>query len=110
MNIQDIAFIQEVKRRFDTEVITEYRFHPKRKWRCDFYLPQYGLVIEKEGGVWSGGRHTHSVGFMSDLEKYNELTASGLSLIRVTPQTINKAETFDLILRCIERHYEPMFI
>ena len=103
MIIQDIAFIQEVKRRFDTEVVTEYKFHPKRRWRVDFYLPEFGLCIEKEGGIWSGGRHTNSTGFLGDIEKYNEITAAGLSLIRVTTKSINKAETFDLIHRCIIR-------
>lgn len=102
MKIQDIAFIQEVKRRFDTEVVTEYKFHPKRRWRVDFYLPEFGLVIEKEGGIWSGGRHTSSTGFLGDVEKYNELTASGLALLRVTPSNINKQETFNLIARYIE--------
>lgn len=102
MKIQDIAFIQEVKRRFDTDVVTEYKFHPKRRWKVDFYLPEFGLCIEKEGGIWSDGRHVHPSGFLSDCTKYNEITAAGLSLIRVTTQNINKSETFDLIKRCIE--------
>ncbi len=103
MIIQDIAFIQEVKRRFDTEVITEYKFHPKRRWRVDFYLPEFGLCIEKEGAIWAGGRHVHPSGFIADMEKYNSLTAAGLRLIRVTTDNINKAETFDLIKRCIQK-------
>lgn len=108
-SFHDIAFIQELKRRFDTDVITEYRFCPKRRWKCDFYLPKFSLIIEKEGGIWTHGRHTRSVGFLNDIEKYNELTVRGYWLIRVTPQTINKTETFDLIQRHINRNIEIPF-
>ena len=31
----------------------EYRFHPTRKWRSDFYWPEYNLLCEIEGR----GRH-----------------------------------------------------
>jgi len=96
-----IAFIQEIQRRFDTHVVEEYKFHPKRKWRIDFYLPEFGLAIELEGGIFTQGRHTRGSGFMADIKKYNEITAAGLSLIRVTYSTLNKNSTFDLIGRCI---------
>jgi len=97
-----IAFMQEITRRYKTNVVTEYKFHPKRKWSIDFYLPDYGLAIELEGGIFTQGRHTRGSGFLGDIEKYNEITASGLSLIRVTYSTLNKNATFDLIGRCIE--------
>jgi len=101
MNIDSYAFMHEVKRKFKTEIVQEYKFHPKRKWRIDYYLPEFGLAIEVEGGSFSQGRHVRGVGFRHDIEKYNEITAAGLSLIRVTYSTLNKKETFDLIERCI---------
>lgn len=58
MNVKDRIFIQDIQKRFGTQVINEYRFHPKRKWRIDFYLPEYGIAIEIEGAVWKQGRHT----------------------------------------------------
>ena len=109
VNIHAIAFVQELQRRFDTVVVQEYQFHPKRKWRVDFYLPQFGIAIELEGGVWSSGRHTRGSGYIADIEKYNEITAAGLMLIRVTYATINKRATFDLIERCISNTREKLF-
>ena len=28
----------------------EFRFHPLRLWRVDYYFPEFGLAVEKEGG------------------------------------------------------------
>ena len=86
------------------EFISEYKFHEKRKWRIDYFISgKIKLAIEIEGGIWNSGRHTRPAGFIADMEKYNSLTAAGLRLIRVTTDNINKAETFDLIKRCIQK-------
>ena len=48
----------------------------------------YKIAIEIEGGVWAGGRHVHPTGFIKDMEKYNELSASGWLLLRTQPKKI----------------------
>lgn len=40
------------------EVVKEYLFHPTRKWRFDYAIPDHKIALEVEGGVWTGGRHT----------------------------------------------------
>lgn len=96
-----MAFISEIKRIFKTEIVREYKFHPVRKWRIDYYLPEYGIAIEVEGGSYINGRHVRGEGFRNDIEKYNQITAAGLMLIRVIPQDLNKQSTFELIKQCI---------
>ena len=54
--------------------VKEFKFHPIRKWRFDYAIPDHKIALEVEGGVWTGGRHTSSVGFMKDMEKYNTAT------------------------------------
>lgn len=75
----------------------EYRFHPTRKWRIDYAITDHMIAIEVEGGAWTRGRHTRGAGFVADMEKYNEATRLGYRVIRVTPDDLLSAKTFDLI-------------
>lgn len=81
----------------------EYRFHPIRKWRIDYYFEANGrrVALEVEGGVWRGGRHTNPAGFLRDMEKYNALTAAGIMLLRVTPAELMNIETLNLIKKTL---------
>ncbi|MSR15326.1 MAG: hypothetical protein EXR86_12340 [Gammaproteobacteria bacterium] len=66
----------------------EFQFHPERRWRCDFRIPTalgcQEIIVEIEGGVYTGGRHTRGRGFEADIEKYNELAIRGYLLLRGT--------------------------
>ena len=60
----------------------EYKFHPKRKWRADFLITGTKILVEVEGGIWSGGRHTRGKGYLGDMEKYNEAALLGYTVLR----------------------------
>ena len=90
----------------DQEARLEYRFHPERRWRADLALPQHKLLIEIEGGGWIGGRHTRSVGFIRDLEKYNTAAILGWYLLRFTPQQVKSGEALQVIENFILKHKE----
>lgn len=79
--------------------IAEYKFHAERKWRFDLAWPDLKVALEVEGGVWTGGRHTSSAGFIRDLEKYSEAAALGWLIIRRTPTQLISLATVDLIKR-----------
>lgn len=63
--------------------IKQYQPFKERKYRCDFYLPDYNCIIEIEGGQWSNGRHQRGYGFQADIEKYNLIILAGYRLIRL---------------------------
>lgn len=77
----------------------EHKFHPKRKWRIDWYFEANGkkLALEVEGGVWQNGRHTRGSGFVADMEKYNSLAEHGIFLVRVQPSDLLKMQTIKLL-------------
>jgi very-short-patch-repair endonuclease len=81
------------------EPVREYRFHPARRWRLDYAWPDFRLAVEIEGGAWIHGRHTRGMGFIGDLEKYNELTLAGWSLLRFTPKQVKDGTAIQTIHR-----------
>jgi very-short-patch-repair endonuclease len=48
-----------------------------RKWRADFCWPDQQIVLEVQGGAFSGGRHTRGAGYQVDLQKSALLIAGG---------------------------------
>ena len=52
-------------------LVTEYKFHPVRRWRFDFAHLATKTAIEINGGIWSGGRHVRGAGYLRDREKIN---------------------------------------
>ncbi|OTG62820.1 hypothetical protein B9T29_06260 [Acinetobacter sp. ANC 3903] len=66
----------------------EYQFHSKRKWRADFHLVGKMILVEVEGGIWSGGRHTRGKGYIGDMEKYNAAVMMGYQVIRFSTEQV----------------------
>lgn len=59
----------------------EFPFCPARKWRADYRVGN--LLIELDGGIYSGGRHTRGRGFAEDCVKLNTATLLGYQVIRI---------------------------
>jgi very-short-patch-repair endonuclease len=66
----------------------EFEFHPKRKWRADFHLVGKKILVEVEGAIWSGGRHTRGKGYIGDMGKYNAATMLGYQVIRFSTDQV----------------------
>ena len=90
-------FIKLCKGYCGADVVTEYQFHPKRKWRFDYAIPSHKIAIEVEGGAWIDGRHNRASGFLKDMEKYNAAAVMGWRLLRVTPQQLLTAATLQMV-------------
>ncbi|HEE5399805.1 TPA: DUF559 domain-containing protein [Acinetobacter baumannii] len=66
----------------------EYKFHPKRKWRADFLITNTKILVEVEGGIWNGGRHTRGKGYIGDMEKYNSAAMMGFTVLRFSTEQV----------------------
>ncbi|OTG78842.1 hypothetical protein B9T23_01880 [Acinetobacter terrae] len=66
----------------------EFKFHLKRKWSADFHIIGKKILIEVEGGIWSGGRHTRGKGYIGDMEKYNAAVMMGYQVIRFSTEQV----------------------
>lgn len=80
----------------------EFRFHGTRRWRADFAYPEHKILIEAEGGVFSGGRHTRGKGFEDDCEKCTEAALLGFCVVRVTGGMIKSGLALQFIRRALE--------
>ena len=66
----------------------EFKFHHKRNWKADFHIIGKKILVEVEGGIWSGGRHTRGKGYIGDMEKYNSATMMGYQVIRFSTEQV----------------------
>ena len=80
----------------------EWKFHPVRKWRFDYAFPDFKVALEVEGGVFTGGRHTRSVGFMKDIEKYNTAAVLGWIVVRTVPDELYTGKTLTMLKLLID--------
>ena len=89
------------------ECVKEYKFHPKRRWRFDYAIPEHRIALEVEGGVWTQGRHTRPQGFLGDVEKYNTATLMGWRILRTTPSDLYRRATIEMLKTAISGENQP---
>lgn len=78
----------------------EFQFAaPVREWAFDFAWPTFKIAFEIEGGAWTRGRHTRGVGFIGDIEKYNEACLRDWLVIRATPSQVRSRVAFGWLFR-----------
>ena len=68
----------------------EFKFLPNRKFRFDFYLPDFLTGIEYEGIISAKSRHTSLKGFTTDCEKYNLAQINGYTVLRYTALNVSE--------------------
>ncbi|MFA3583526.1 MULTISPECIES: DUF559 domain-containing protein [Acinetobacter calcoaceticus/baumannii complex] len=81
----------------------EYKFHPTRKWRADFLITGTKILVEVEGGIWSGGRHTRGKGYLGDMEKYNEAAAMGYKVLRFSTEQVKSGLAIQQIEKIVSK-------
>jgi very-short-patch-repair endonuclease len=70
---------------------------PERRFRADFCWPEYGLIVEVQGGGWVGGRHHKAAGYMADCERLYEAMRRGWRVLYVVPDHIDSGEAIKWI-------------
>lgn len=84
---------------------TEFKFHDVRKWRADLAWPAPDwLIVEVDGGSFTGGRHTTGAGFEKDCEKTNVAVLLGYRVLRVTGRHIRSGDALNWIETALRGH------
>ncbi len=86
------------------QLVTEHRFHPTRRYRLDFALPEALIGIEVDGGTWSDGRtgHNWGTGITRDHEKQNLAVLMGWRIFRFTTDMLSEAKVAQSLTPVIE--------
>lgn len=85
----------------------EHRFHPTRKWRFDWALPERMIAFEYDGlfggkkGKDGTASHGSVGGILRDVEKINEAQVLGWKVFRVNAKTIQNGQAFTLADRVL---------
>jgi hypothetical protein len=82
--------------------VTQYKFHPTRQWHADIAFPALMIIVEIEGGIWSGGRHVRGQGFEDDCVKYNTAESMGWHVIRLTAAQVHDGRGLEWLVALIE--------
>jgi len=101
--------IEQIKLLLDSENIgyeQEFKFHDKRKWRADFIIDGYPLLIEYEGVKSSKSRHTTLTGYSNDCEKYNQAQIVGYTVLRYTVMHLKSPQQIIDDIKEFMRRYE----
>jgi len=88
--------------------VTEFLFHPSRKWRADFAWPEAMVILEVEGGTWTRGRHSRPKGYADDCEKYSRASLLGYTVLRATGEQIRQGLAIQWLSEALERFYGPL--
>lgn len=77
--------------------ISEYKFHPARKFRADCAYPDKMILIELEGGVFNNGRHVRPMGFTNDCEKQNCAALLGYRVLKFTTKQVESGYAIEVL-------------
>ena len=98
----ELAMLQQLRAvGLDAGVERQYRFHPSRQWRADFAWPAQMLMLEVEGGTWSGGRHTRGPGFEQDCIKGAAALLAGWRVLHVTGDLIRSGMALSWVAQAL---------
>jgi hypothetical protein len=88
---------------------TEYRFDSSRRWRADYAWPELRVIVERDGGLYRGGRrpgtalggHSTVGGIKRDMEKSNHAQLLGFRYLRFTPRELDSGDALPMIRQAL---------
>lgn len=68
--------------------VTEFKFHPDRRWRMDHAWPEHRVYLEIQGGIFTNGRHSRGAAMIKEWEKVNTASAMGWRILYCQPSAL----------------------
>ena len=107
------------------EYLRQYKFHPDRNWSFDFVIlssdisgmmadkytekelrerakdicfRDWFVLVDIQGGIWSGGAHVRGGGYTNDIEKMNAATALGWDVYWFTSDMVEDGSAIQFLI------------
>ena len=102
----NISLLEKYLQKYNVSIVPEYKFCPDRKYRADYAIPDWRLLIEIEGGIYNKKAHGSITGILRDIEKYNLAAVHRYFVLRFTVQEFAIDCGIQLINQWRIKHYE----
>lgn len=74
----------------------------KRKvWIADFCSVEFMLMVEIDGGIWSGDGHGHAIGITRDIRKNNDAILLGYQVLRFSTSWVKPKHAIEFLQRVL---------
>ena len=95
---------QIVSADLDVGCVREHVYVPGRKFRADFAWPAPRLLLEVQGGVFSGkSGHSGIAGILRDCDRANAAAVAGWRVLRVTAAHLRSGEALRVLLAALQQ-------
>lgn len=73
------------------EPVPQYKAIVGRQFKWDYAWPEHKILLEVQGGTWSGGAHARGAGIRRDADKNNLAVAAGWRCFYATSDLLREA-------------------
>lgn len=84
--------------------VTEFMFHPSRKWRFDYAFVKEKLAVEYQGGVYFDAKSGHSTvrGMENDCIKFSTAASFGWRVMPINAGMVLRGEALKLVEQALK--------
>lgn len=90
--------------KLDAGMVRQFKPFDDVGYAFDFAWPSANpqVLVEVQGGIWSGGAHVRPQGVLRDIEKLNKAACAGYVVIQVAGEHIKSGEAVRWIKQALE--------
>ena len=100
----DTNLLQNYLASHNVTLIAEYKYVPCRKYKADYCIPEWRLLIEIQGGLFNKKAHGSITGLLKDIQRLNLATVNGFYLLRITPDDFRKTQCIEWVEMFRKQH------
>ena len=85
--------------KLDAGMVRQYQPFAEVRYAFDFAWPEREtpVLVEVQGGIWSGGAHVRPKGVLRDMDKLNRAAVKGWCVLQVSADDIKSGKAVALI-------------